>query len=50
MKLVIKTYKEYLASATMVKKILNEKGVHINHNRIHRILLEAEFAKPNSKK
>ena len=48
--LVIKTYKEYLASATMIEQILDEKGVHINHNRIHRILLEEGFAKPNPKK
>jgi len=48
--LVIKTYKEYLASATMIEQILDEKGVHINHNRIHRILLEVGFAKPNPKK
>ncbi len=49
-KLVIETYKEYLASATMIEQILDEKGVHINHNRIHRILLEEGFAKPNPKK
>ena len=48
--LVIKTYKEYLASATMIEQILDEKGVHINHNRIHRILLEEGFAKPNPRK
>lgn len=48
--LVIKTYKEYLASATMIEQILDEKGVHINHNRIHRILLEEGSAKPNLKK
>ena len=48
--LVIGTYKEYLASAVMVEQILDEKGVHINHNRIHKILLEAGFAKPNIKK
>ena len=49
-RLVIKTYKEYLESATMIEQILDEKGVHINHNRIHKILLEAGFAKPNPKK
>ncbi len=48
--LVIQTYKEYLASAVMIEQILDEKGVHINHNRIHRILLEPGFAKPNLKK
>ena len=49
-RLVIETYKEYLASATMIEQILDEKGTHINHNRIHKILLEAGFAKPNLKK
>jgi putative transposase len=49
-KLVIKTYKEYLASATMIEQILDEKGVHINHNRIHKIMLEEGLAKPNIKK
>jgi len=48
--LVIRTYKEYLASAIMIEQILDEKGVHINHNRIHKILLEGGFAKPNPKK
>lgn len=47
---VIETYKEYFASATMIEQILDEKGVHINRNRIHKILLEEEFAKPNKKK
>src|SRR3989344_6708089 len=28
--LVIKTYKEYFASATMIEQILDEKGMHIN--------------------
>jgi transposase InsO family protein len=48
--LVIKTHKEYLASATMIEQLLDEKGKHINHNRIHKILLEAGLAKPNPKK
>ena len=48
--LVIKTYKEYFASATMIEQILDEKGVHINHNRIHRILLSAGLAKENIQK
>jgi transposase InsO family protein len=47
---VVKTYKEYYASATMIEQILDEKGVHINHNRVHRILLEEGLAKPNKKK
>jgi len=49
-KLVIDTYNEYFASATMIEQILDEKGIHINHNRIHRILLEAGLAKPNIRK
>jgi len=49
-RLVIETYKEYLASATMIEQILDEKGTHINHNRIHKILLQAGFANPNLKK
>ena len=49
-RLVIEIYQEYLASAVMIEQILDEKGVHINHNRIHKILLEAGFAKPNLKK
>jgi len=48
--LVIKTYKEYFASATMIEQILDEKGRHINHNRIHKILLEEGLAKPNKRK
>lgn len=34
----------------MIEQILDEKGVHTNHNRIHRIPLEAGFAKPNLQK
>jgi transposase InsO family protein len=48
--LVKKTHKEYLASATMIEQILDEKGKHINHNRVHKILLKAGLAKPNLKK
>jgi len=49
-KLVIKTYKEYLVSATMIERILDEKGKHIGHSKIHRILLEAGFAKREENK
>ena len=34
----------------MIEQILDEKGVHINHNRIHKIMLEEGLAKPNLKK
>lgn len=49
-RLVVETYKEYLVCATMLEKILDEKGMHINHNRIHRILLEAGLAKKEENK
>lgn len=49
-KLVINTYHEFKVGATMIEQILDEKGVHINHNRIHRILLEEGLAKQESKK
>lgn len=49
-KIVIKTYHKVLASATMIEQVLDEKGMHINHNRIHRILLEAGLAREESKK
>ncbi|MBI2631482.1 hypothetical protein HYW75_00575 [Candidatus Pacearchaeota archaeon] len=49
-KIVIETYHEVLASATMIEQVLDEKGVHINHNRIHLILLEAGLAREEPKK
>lgn len=49
-KLVIDTYNEYLVSATMIERILDEKGKHIGHNKIHRILLEAKLAKREENK
>ena len=49
-KLITDTYKEFLASATMIEQILDEKGAHINHNRIHRVLIESGLAKANPKK
>ena len=48
--LVIKTYKELRAGATMIEQYLDEKGIHINHNRIHRILLEEGLARHEQKK
>jgi len=47
---VIKAYKEILASATMIEQYLDEKGIHINHNRIHRILIEEGLAKREQRK
>jgi len=49
-KLVIDTFNEFQIGATMIEQILDEKGIHINHNRIHRILLEAKLAKHEPKK
>jgi putative transposase len=49
-KLVTETYKEFRVGATMIEQILDERGVHINHNRIHRILLEEGLAKEEQKK
>jgi len=49
-KIVIETYKEIRTGATMIEQFLDEKGVHINHNRIHRILLEAKLAREEIKK
>jgi len=49
-KIVVKTYKEIRAGATMIEQFPDEKGIHINHNRIHRILLEESLAKHEPKK
>jgi len=49
-RIVIETYKEYLVCATMIELILKEKGIHINHNRIHKIMLEEELAKRDENK
>jgi putative transposase len=48
--LVIETYKDFLVSATMIEKILDEKGRHIGHNKIHRIMLEEGLAKHDGNK
>lgn len=48
--IVIQAYKEIRASAVMIEQYLDEKGIHINHNRIHRILLEAKLAKEEHRK
>lgn len=49
-KLIIKTCKDYLVGATMIEKILNEKGIHISHNKIHKIMLEKGLAKHDENK
>ena len=48
--IVIQAYKEIRASATMIEQYLDEKGIHIGHNRIHKILLEAKLAKEEQRK
>lgn len=49
-KLVIDTYNEYLVCAAMIERILDDKGKHIGHNKIHKILLGAKLAKHEDKK
>jgi len=49
-KLIKQTYETFHVSATAIEKILDEKGKHINHNRIHRIMLEEGLAKREPKK
>ena len=49
-KLVIDTYNEYLVGATMIERILDEKGKNIGHNRIHKIMLEEKLAKREENK
>ncbi|MBI3623957.1 transposase, partial [Candidatus Pacearchaeota archaeon] len=48
--IVIQTYKEIRSSAVMIEQYLDEKGVHIGHNRIHKILLGAKLAKEEHRK
>jgi putative transposase len=48
--LVLKTWKEHPLSAVMLEVILDEKGKHIPHNRIHRILKEEGLAKNEANK
>jgi len=49
-KVVIETYYEIRASAVMIEQYLEEKGIHMSHNRIHKILLEAKLAKEEHRK
>jgi transposase InsO family protein len=49
-KIVVETYKEYLVGATMIEILLNEKGVHMSHNRIHKIMLDEGLAKHEENK
>ena len=47
---VLQAYKEIRSSAVMIEQYLDEKGIHIGHNRIHKILLSAKLAKEEDKK
>jgi len=49
-KLIIETYREYLVGATMIEKILDEKGKHMSHNKIHKIMLEEKLSKHDENK
>ena len=49
-KTVVQAYYEIRASATMIEQYLDEKSIHIGHNKIHRILLEAKLAKEEHRK
>src|SRR3989344_8833306 len=48
---VKKTFEKYSVSASVLMKLIERNyGKHINHNRIHRILLELGMAKSKGKK
>jgi len=50
-RIVIETRNEYpISGAVALEKILDAQGVHIGHNRIHRILKEEGFAKDEPRK
>ena len=49
--LILETRQEYpLSGAIAIEKILDSKGIHIGHNRIHRILKEDGFAQDDPRK
>ena len=50
-RMVKEAFEKYSVSASMLMKLIErDYGKHINHNRIHRILLEIGMAKKKSKK
>ena len=49
-RLVREIHSEYLVGATMLSKILKERGIIMNHNRIHSILLQEGLAKHEKNK
>lgn len=44
-KIILETRKQHPLSAVTLEKILDEKGIHIGHNRIHKILKKEGLAK-----
>ena len=51
MDLILKTHKEQKLGARRLEKIIEFKhGVHIPHNKIHKVLLEHDLAKENRNK
>jgi putative transposase len=44
-KIVLETRQQHPLSAVTLEKLLNEKGFHIGHNRIHKILKQEGLAK-----
>jgi len=48
--LVKQAYEKFHAGATTIEQIFDEKGKHINHNKIHRIMLEEGLARKEPKK
>lgn len=49
--IILETWEEHPLSACMLEAIIDkEKGIHIPHNRIHRVLKEEGLAKNESKK
>lgn len=49
-RVIIDIYNEYLVCATMIEKILKDKGIKISHNKIHKIMLEEGLAKHEENK
>lgn len=47
---VIALYKEHPLCACMLERILDERGIHLPHNRIHGILRDAGIARKEPKK
>jgi transposase len=49
--LIITSFSRYKLSASLLKEVIKcESGININHNKIHKILLENHMAKKEPKK